>query len=212
MSAGSTRPPARAARAARECVALAAIAALAVAPACESETIVLATLPGSGDSGPGPTPVRCAATSECPPGSFCPKAACDAPAGTCTLFPAHCDDDPHPVCGCDHITYFNDCLRQAAGVEAAVDGSCPLGSMPCGGFANAPCPEGAFCARLFGLRDRRCGFEPQGQCWVLPSKCPAQSGSNDRWDACGPPGSPHCVDTCNAVASSLPYRRADMCP
>src|SRR5262245_61740318 len=79
--------------------------------ACSEEVIVLATVRrGSFDH----NAERCVTTSECPAGSFCDHRRCDQLGGTCQRFPVSCTDDERPVCGCDGVTYFNDCLRRAA--------------------------------------------------------------------------------------------------
>ena len=38
-----------------------------------------------------------------------------------------CEEAPQPVCGCDGITYWNDCLRRAAGITAKRFGECDPG-------------------------------------------------------------------------------------
>jgi hypothetical protein len=44
--------------------------------------------------------------------------------GTCIDKPAVCPLDYLPVCGCDHVTYSNDCERQAAGAQLDHTGAC----------------------------------------------------------------------------------------
>jgi hypothetical protein len=63
---------------------------------------------------------------------FCegPAGSCDeSVAGWCETKPEACPDIWHPVCGCDGVTYGNDCERQAAGVWLAHEGEC--GETPC---------------------------------------------------------------------------------
>ena len=52
---------------------------------------------------------------------------CDSPnaTGTCVATPGMCGDIYQPVCGCDGMTYPNDCERQIARVSKRSDGSCP---------------------------------------------------------------------------------------
>jgi hypothetical protein len=188
------------------------VASLAFATACTEETLIVAVVPVEDDAGhPITPPPRCQRNADCPREAFCKKQSCDAPAGTCELFPSVCEDTERAVCGCNRVTYFNDCLRRADGVAASTEGPCPYeGSLECGGEANVPCPDGAYCGRLFGFGSVTCSplNDGRGRCWVLPLHCPPPTTS-DRWMRCGP-GS--CVDTCTAIRDEGIHRRADRCP
>ena len=66
--------------------------------------------------------------------------------GTCTELPAVCPQVTAPVCGCNGITYANDCERLRASVAKHRDGVCDL---PC--QTNEECGGGFFCQRPIGL-------------------------------------------------------------
>jgi hypothetical protein len=83
----------------------------------------------------------------CPDGEFC-----DLPAGQCGVLDLSgrcvevsgaCPEFYSPVCGCNGVTYANDCLRQAAEAQKAHDGPCEC--VP----KTAPCERTCDCyARL----------------------------------------------------------------
>lgn len=178
-----------------------------VLAACTEETITLATLPPD-DAGVPPRGARCTTLADCPPDHLCEKDACDAPAGTCRRRPTFCAAETRPTCGCDGITYLDDCTRRVAGVAAATPGECDANALRCG--PGAPCPGGATCALLVMNRDQICGPGAGGVCWGVPAVCPPPT-STERWDACAPGGA-RCVDTCAAIVAGLPFRRAGRCP
>ena len=44
--------------------------------------------------------------------------------GTCTFVPTVCPDEYDFVCGCEGLTYSNECYADAAGVSLAHRGKC----------------------------------------------------------------------------------------
>ncbi len=64
----------------------------------------------------------------CDPGLLCERKAntCNLIGGTgkCVRIPARCPQVVRPVCGCNGMTYTNDCERIKAGMQKAHDGKC----------------------------------------------------------------------------------------
>jgi hypothetical protein len=64
----------------------------------------------------------------CPQGQFCeyPPASCDVadPEGACLVPPEACPLVVDPACGCDGVTYSNDCERQRARAQLDHRGAC----------------------------------------------------------------------------------------
>jgi hypothetical protein len=69
--------------------------------------------------------VPCTTNGSCGSQQFCelPTGACGQQ-GSCAPKPASCDATSQPVCGCNGVTYTNDCDRQAAGIPKRKDGAC----------------------------------------------------------------------------------------
>lgn len=44
--------------------------------------------------------------------------------GTCTEYPTTCGDIYAPVCGCDYVTYENECMAHISGVSVMYEGEC----------------------------------------------------------------------------------------
>lgn len=197
--------------------ALGSVLVAALVPACSSEEILLLTLPegsvpspedGGLDAMLGPS---CDEDRECGPSAYCQKRTCGERRGNCERKPAFCDGAPSPVCGCDGVTYWNDCLRKSRGQRSSFPGECPVPqAAPCGEKGAKGCPPGATCAKIAPLGG--CSPEVPGVCWVAPAACPPSSGV-DRFVRCGPPEpSPPCVDLCAAIRAGAPHARAESCP
>ena len=183
-----------------------------VIAACGPQEIVVAELPATDAGGAAP----CATNDDCPTGAFCAKAGCGAAAGRCERAPLFCDDVFVPSCGCDGVTYWNDCLRLQASVDRRGVGECIEQAASCGGREQRSCPTaGASCARVVQEPAPCRPIEAPGTCWMLPATCPTQPPTTPPiFEACALPGVPApepCADACNAIRSERPFRASRAC-
>ena len=192
---------------------LVASALLLLVSACEAETILVASdQNGTTDSESDAGEFDCETDRNCADDEYCQKASCGASKGVCALRGPGCGAEQLPVCGCDGVTYFNDCLRKQRGVNLAHQGYCDRGPTRCGGRGGEACPSGAFCARVLRAPrpDMACESDAPGVCWVLPTSCDAEPrAGGDRFQRCNQP--PECIDLCSAIRSEEPVLAANRC-
>jgi hypothetical protein len=156
---------------------------------------------GAGDSG-----YSCSTNSDCPgPAWLCSKKGCYDATGTCKPRPLDCDALHAPVCSCEGITFWNDCLREQQGVSTSTIGLCGANAKSC--ESSADC-GGGDCAKLVQNLDG-CGQPGRGVCHVTPPECMVVPQSR-WWVRCPPsgPGSAEpgpCLTTCQAVQTGLAY-------
>jgi hypothetical protein len=183
----------------------AAVLSLAFA-ACSPQEVVVADLPPAPDGGGGAPP--CVTDGDCPSNAFCARARCGDVGGRCESVPLLCGPERAPTCGCNGVTYWNDCLRRAGLVTASTPGECSSG-VACGGHDKLPCPVAGTSGARLVARDRCGPGDDRGTCWMLPPTCGADPGPT--FASCpspppAPPGSFTCVSACEAIRSEKPFR------
>jgi len=167
----------------------------------------------------GATGKSCRDHSDCLTSELCFKNSCDALSGNCDTPPAVCDGTPAPTCGCDGVTYWNDCLRRHAGIPLDRTNECGAHGKPCTSDDACGTQDGMHCAHIGyqqqGGQAGPCGPDLTGSCWAVPANCDSVTDTI-RWQECnngGPPGPDRtCVSTCQAITSGRTYFPAQRCP
>ena len=140
----------------------------------------------------------------CATGEFCKgdTGNCgDNPEGVCTIKPQSCPATIQRVCGCDGVTYDNECMADAAGVTVASTGACAE-TTACGGSTGVTCGTDEFCKAAVGV----CGAEAEGVCTTKPVCCPPTVNA-----VCGCDGVTYDND-CLAAAAGATVSHVGACP
>jgi hypothetical protein len=157
---------------------------------------------GTGGS-PGGEPCTWAVVDPCGPGLYCNAPGCGA--GVCEPVGSGAEDDSRaPVCGCDHVTYWNASVAGSFGVAVESGVECASGMGPtCGGYGGDACPIGLSC----NMGSASCyQTEPMGRCWGMPSTCGDGAPKSTR--ACDAT----CATECEQIKAEKIWSYDNTCP
>jgi hypothetical protein len=141
--------------------------------------------------------------TDCFPAEYCSVSSCSATSGVCIKKPTTEVLLLDPVCGCDHVTYYNGEVAAAHGMNVASRGVCTLPSC-----TKGTCAGDAHCNLDVGTKNL-CANAPVGTCWMVPKGCPVGTAGPHLKEC----GSGSCTTYCQAIVDEVPfYSQGSGCP